>query len=281
MFLGLTQDYAVNTATALAQLDNRQMLINHEGHLHICSNLCPHQGSRLVRTTTNAIKCPYHGLEFELNGAGKQHSYNITRRPLYEISNMLFDQDLDLEKLPVNLAHMQLQQQRVDKVLASVDTIMDVFLDIEHISVAHPGVYQRIGIDFGDQIKTRIFDHGSLQLVPVARINHIISQDKHRDRAQQLGALWLSIYPGTMIEWQPGALIVTMATPGREGMTNVHVRQYKDSRYSDDSYKLNCEVWETAWAQDQDLSENIMHFSMNPDEPLKQHHREWMRNAVR
>jgi len=76
------------------------------------------------------------------------------------------------------------------------------------------------------------------------------------------------LYPGTMIEWQPGALFVTVATN-----CGVQVYKYRDTRYPLGNWQLNEEVWELAWSQDRALSENIVEIGYTNLDQLKQHHR--------
>jgi hypothetical protein len=149
---------------------------------------------------------------------------------------------------------------------ASVETIMDVFLDINHIPVAHAGVYDQIGITNISGLVYKTFDGGSIQFVPPQSNSHMIAQDQELN----LGACWMALYPGTMIEWQPGALFVTVATN-----SGVQVYKYRDTRYPLGSWNINEDVWELAWSQDKTLSENIVEIGHTNLDQLKQHHRSY------
>jgi hypothetical protein len=87
------------------------------------------------------------------------------------------------------------------------------------------------------------------------------------------GAAWIAVYPGTMIEWQPGALFVTVATAVSEFEADVHVFKYSDD---EEVWKLNDSVWELAWAQDQMQAELITGFTNNNLEESKKHFRQWL-----
>jgi hypothetical protein len=170
---------------------------------------------------------------------------------------------------------MVLQEHREDIVNALPEIIMDVFLDIAHIPVAHKGVYDAIGITNVSDLQWSLFSNGSIQFVPSQDNRHIIEDDQQYN----LGAAWMAIYPGTMIEWQPGALFVTIAQPHTQGSC-VQVYKYQDTRYSDNSWSVNQQVWELAWTQDKQLSELIVSVPHENLDDLKQHHRVWMQDAV-
>lgn len=55
------------------------LLFQHDGHIHLILNECPHAGARLDRATLrgNAIVCPWHGMAFDL-GSGHAASCGLT-----------------------------------------------------------------------------------------------------------------------------------------------------------------------------------------------------------
>lgn len=270
MFLALKQDILPNTVVPLPQLDNKLSLVSNNG-FYLLGNVCPHQRSRIAKCATNHLKCPYHGLEFNIQGQGIDNEFQLQRHKCYENQTMIFDRYIPYH-FPIDTSFMKLKESRVDQVCASVDVIMDLFLDIPHIPVAHDGVYDQIGITNVDKISWETFTNGSIQYVPTQTNTHIIDSD----RSYNIGACWFAIYPGTMIEWQPGAMFITIAGSNN----NVYVFKYQDTRYDDNSYKFNEEIWETAWAQDRDLAENIVELSFDNIDGLKTHHRNWIKNVL-
>lgn len=270
MFLALKQDILPNTVVPLPQFDNKLSLVNNDG-LYLLDNVCPHQRSRIAKCATEHLKCPYHGLEFDIRGNGVGNKFSLQQHKCYENQTIVFDQYVPYH-FPIDTSFMKLREQRVDKVNASVDIIMDLFLDIPHIPVAHAGVYDQIGITNIDAISWETFVNGSIQYVPTQDNAHIIESD----RSYNIGACWLAVYPGTMIEWQPGAMFITVAS----GNNNVHVFKYQDTRYNNHSYQFNEQIWETAWAQDRELAENIVELSFDNIDGLKLHHRNWTRSAL-
>ena len=263
MFLGLKQDFKLDSATPIDQLDKKWSVVNHYGRFYLLSNVCPHQHSRISNCETSKLTCPYHGMQFDLLGLGVGNELVLQKQSCYSDGSMLFDRPVPYS-FPIPTEHFELVEHRQDTVNASVETIMDVFLDIDHIPVAHAGVYDRIGILTVGRVVYETFDGGSVQFVPSQNNSHMIPQDQELN----LGACWMALYPGTMIEWQPGALFVTVATNH-----GVQVYKYRDTRYPLSSWQLNEDVWELAWSQDRALSENIVEIGYTNLDQLKQHHR--------
>lgn len=274
MFLALTQDIPIDNIVPLPQYNNRVCVVN-DGTFSLMSNICPHQNSRITKCATDHLQCPYHGLKFDITGAGIDNQYSLEKWQIYRNQTILFDQHVSCV-FPVDTQYMTLMEHRQDVVKANVSTIMDVFLDIDHISVAHKGVYDKIGITNVDEITWSIFENGSIQFVPAQENIDMVPSD----RQYNISACWMAVYPGTMIEWQPGALFVTVAHSVDETTSQVQVYKYKDSRYWQEAWELNNDVWETAWAQDRELAEMIAYPSENNLEALKKHYRTWMQDAV-
>jgi len=248
MFLGLKQDFLHNHATPIDQLDCNWSVVRHHDQFYMLSNVCPHKHSRIAHCQTPELKCPYHGLAYTLQGQGILNNYSLQQKSCYLLGSMVFDLPVHYE-FPIETKHFVLMEHRRDCVNAAVETIMSVFLDIEHIPVAHDGVYDKIGITNVENIIMKYFDGGSIQLVPAQDQTFKIEDDRKFD----LGACWMALDPGTMIEWQPGALFVTVAHD-----KGVEVYKYRDTRYSDNQWHINEMTWELAWSQDKQLSENIV-----------------------
>jgi phenylpropionate dioxygenase-like ring-hydroxylating dioxygenase large terminal subunit len=253
----------------LEQLDKTKVLVNVEQPFMV-SNICPHQNSIISTVPGQGNRvCPYHNWSFTQEGipvtSGRTIHYcknetPLEKFPVHTFNNLLFSNPVNCSELDfLDLSNMELVEQRVDVVDADPTTIMDLFLDVDHIQTVHLGVYERIGIPKIDNVLWTYFDWGSLQLV------------KHDDVVK---AAWLAVYPGTMIEWQPGAMFVTVINPCKK----VHVFKYRDNNFNLDSWKLNEDVWETAWQQDRNQAELIVNVDSKNLEESKKHFRYFMEN---
>jgi nitrite reductase/ring-hydroxylating ferredoxin subunit len=268
MFLAHKNDIEQGGYKVIEQLDSRFVLVN-DGSLKLVSNVCPHQGSLISQDKgTGRRSCPYHSWSFDLSGnpltSGRTSHYCINSTPLetkkiFEFNNLIFSNQIYLDQfVKEDISNMILKEHRIDKVNAPYYTIMDLFLDVDHIETVHRGVYNQIGLDNINKVIWEYFDGGSLQIV---------------GSKENPGAAWLAIYPYTMIEWQPGALFVTVSLP-KGTMTDVHVFKYSNDEAL---WPLNESVWETAWLQDKQQAEKIVDsFSKNLEES-KIHFRQYMK----
>jgi len=248
----------------IAQFKNHQVLSLTPMGYRLISNICPHQNSLITSELSSGNRtCPYHNWTFDASGnpvtSGRTSHYCVNKHPLsqkevYEWNSLLFSEPMDFP-YSLDLDTLTLVEQREDLVNAASETIMDLFLDVDHIPTVHQGVYDQIGIDRVDNIQWSYYLNGSIQKVPQ-------------------GAVWIARYPNTMIEWQQGSLFITVAQDIGPNQSKVHVFKYRDANTSELDWKLNESVWETAWMQDKYQSELIVSSSSNLEES-KQHFRNW------
>ena len=272
MFLAITNKF---NNQLVPQTDNTKRLVNINNEYKLITNICPHQGSRLNEINGKFV-CPYHGWSFNSDGSpkasGTTQCENLTHLetyPVYQIGNFLFDSPIDFDVEFLHNDYLELEETRVDIVKAPAQTIMDLFLDIEHIPIVHKNIYEQIGIHSKSKILWQYKDNGSLQLVETSGQTLVMDFDK-----KDYGAAWLALYPNTMIEWQPGAMFITIAQPHIEG-SKVFVYKYKDTRYSEGAWVTNQNIWEIAWNQDKEQSERIVGINTKNLEEYKLHFKEW------
>jgi phenylpropionate dioxygenase-like ring-hydroxylating dioxygenase large terminal subunit len=274
MFLAHKNSIVSNYYEPLPQFQNRTVLVN-DGVIKLVSNVCPHQKSLISTTSgTGNRTCPYHSWSFDLSGipvtSGRTAHYcknetPLTTQPVYEWNGLLFSSPIDFD-VDINFKNMQLVEKRIDTVYSRYENIIDLFLDVDHIPGVHRGVYDKIGISNIDNIEWKYFKNSNVQYV----------YNDHRE----ISAAWITVYPNTMIEWQPGALFITVVLPSTDELSKVIVYKYKDTDSSNDSWKLNEEVWETAWSQDKQQAEIITEFNQDNLEESKMHFRYWLNDRI-
>ena len=108
------------------------------------------------------------------------------------------------------------------------------------------------------------YNWGSLQLVP---------------NGTGYGAAWLAVYPNTMVEWQNGAVFITVANDLGNSSSDVIVYKYRDNNSSNSEWDLNSSIWETAWFQDKQQAELIAEFNNDYLEESKQHFRMFLHSS--
>ena len=269
----------------LIQFDNKKFVSRIGENFSLMNNICPHQGSLIVKETSPSIRCQYHGWEWKNNGdpisSGSTsvcNSYRLKSKPLVVTNNLIFTEPISLNSVQdINLLHMSLVEKRVDTVRANYSTILDVFLDVDHIPVAHEGVYESIGISQEAKVNWEYYDWGSLQIVDKSvDYNGEYKTTLLNIPEERLSAVWVTVYPYTMIEWQPGAMFITVCSP-KKTYTDVCVFKYRDLRYNDLNWNINSSMWETAWRQDKDLAEGIVNTNSKFLEESKLHFRKWLK----
>ena len=152
---------------------------------------------------------------------------------------------------------MLFRSYRQDRTQANFVAIMDLFLDIDHIPIVHPELYTAIDVPTAQEIEWRTWAGGSIQFVPTLEGSNPDWAELTAQKKNPYGALWLAQYPGSMFEWQPGAVFITVAEAVDDRNTDVHVFKYQDRNYSDAVWKTNQDIWETAWRQDREQSERL------------------------
>jgi phenylpropionate dioxygenase-like ring-hydroxylating dioxygenase large terminal subunit len=270
MFLSLTSDLKPGEVRPLVQYQNKKFLANDSGFFKIGSNICPHQGSRIISGKTDNIKCQYHAWSWDIEGnptgAGTTQVCNtkkLSMKDLFVSNKFIFDDNFDMPALPISLDNFTLLEHRVDSVKVSDPKhIMNIFLDVDHIPMVHKNVYDTMGIIGDPDVKWEIFDRGSIQKV------------YRSDGDRTLAFMWIAIYPYTMIEWQQGSMFITDVIKQENGITDVAVYKYVDYSYL--KWKENESTWETAWSQDKSQAEQMAVMLLPMLEESKLHYLQWM-----
>ena len=277
MFLAHTSE--VNKTHKVDHLGGDKRLI-YDRDYKLVSNICPHQGARL-QEAGQMLLCPYHGWSFKFNGVpvgsgavqGCKNTEHLQNFPVFQNGQFLFDTNVAVPELAfLNNEFLVLEEHRTDVVGTDSRIIMDVFLDVDHIPVVHAKVYDELGILSNSTVEWTYGNGWALQAVKTAHHDYHIPEEKNYG----FGAAWLAVYPGTMIEWQPGAFFITEAVRLDEQKSKVYVWKYRDLRYPDSTWSINNSIWETAWAQDKALGENIPAFGSENLEQAKLLYRQWL-----
>lgn len=286
MFLSHITDISPDFKKPLSQFNNNKSLFNKDGEFKLINNICPHQGSRIINSTQKELSCQYHSWKWDQNGKPISNgttkicnNYDILMKDAYIQNSLVFSENINLESISdCDFGHMRLVQERTEIVNSDYRNIIDVFLDVDHISIVHPEVYTKVGVNVDPEIEWSYYDWGSIQLVHKNN-----PYDKAFDQTliglpqEKLAAIWVTVYPYTTIDWQPGCLTVIVCRPIDESITETTIYKYRDIRYSDDNWKINSDIWETAWVQDSIQAENIVTRTQNLKhlEESKIHFRNW------
>lgn len=297
MFLGHVNDIADGNYTVLQQDRCRSALVNRNGEYFQQNNLCTHQGSQILtdRGVLSETVCPYHGYSWDVNGnptssgtVGHSRGSSLCKNTakLWQRTCTVWNGFLFSKPLPVDIditGQYELVEYRQDNIKSSTFPVMDLFLDIDHIPIVHPGVYDRIDIPDVEDISWQTWDGGSAQLVAGEPDSSSIWHSTIAGKVLTHSAAWIALYPHTMFEWQPGAVFVMVNEPVADDRTVSHVFKYRDHNYSYENWLINESVWEEAWVQDRQQAELLepgwrLAGESNLD-PEKRAYRRWMSNV--
>jgi len=289
MLLGHKNDLENNSWKVLPHLKDWSLNKNKDLYT-LYSNICPHQGSYFKGTQgQNTRLCPYHGWSFtskgEPVGSGStshwcKNEENLENKEVFEWNGYLFSEKHDLPTIDyIKSDHLVLEEMRVDNVKANYIDIVNIFLDMDHLPVVHPKIYDQLSVE---EVEWEILENSSVQYAPnnKEKLDNDFGQTMlQEDRERKHGAAWFCVYPYTMMEYFPGAWFNTVCNPINDKETNVTVYKYRDTRYSEKNWELNCHIWETAWGQDKTQSESVVpHFQSKFLEKQKTHYINWLRN---
>jgi choline monooxygenase len=238
---------------ALVHEGDGRVLIRNARGVELVSNVCRHRQAVMLRgrgqTGANVV-CPLHRWTYDLQGklVGAPHfehdpCLNLQNYPLTEWNGMLFeragrDPAADLAALGCR-ADLDFSGYVYDRtVLHECDynwkSFIEVYLEDYHVGPFHPGLGNFVSCD---DLRWEMGPEHSVQTVGVAKSGsealgkagspvYRAWQDQvlrwQNGTPPRHGAVWLTYYPGVMVEWYPNVLVVSTLYPkGPRKTTNV------------------------------------------------------------
>jgi len=239
----------------LAWMDHAKMLIRNGtdrgSGVRLLSNVCRHRQSIMLEGRGHAqnIVCPVHRWTYDLKGEllGAPHFFespcvNLASTPLKSWNGLLFagarDPQTDLAGLPLeqdfDFSGYVFDRAIVEDYPFNWKTFLEVYLELYHVEPFHPGLG-----NFADcrSFTYRFGPEWSLQIIAakngLARAGTPVYQRWHEaclrvldGRTPKQGALWMTYYPGVMIEWYPHVLVVSQVIPRSPSRTTNVVEFY-------------------------------------------------------
>jgi choline monooxygenase len=235
--------------------------------------------------TANNVVCPLHRWTYDLHGqlVGAPHfesdpCLNLRNYPLQNWNGLLFEHngrdvagdlsalgpraDFDFSGHVFDRAHLH----QCDY---NWKTFIEVYLEDYHVAPFHPGLGQFVTCedlrwDFGTEYsvqtvgpKNELAKPGS----PAYRKWHdavlAYRQGRYADPVPRHGAIWLTYYPGVMVEWYPHVLVVSTLHPkGPQKTTNIVEFYYPEEIHAFEREFVEAEqaaYWETC-AEDDEIA---------------------------
>ena len=261
--------------------------------LQLVSNVCRHRQALMLRGrghTGSNIVCPLHRWTYDLNGQliGAPHfaddpCRDLPSYPLQTWNGMAFDvskslahgRDVAAELAEIGPhADFDFKGYAFDSIkLHECDynwkTFIEVYLEDYHVAPFHPGLGQFVTCE---DLRWEFGPHHSVQTVgpknelakpgsPAYRKWHdaVLAYRAGRfdDPIPKHGAIWLTYYPATMVEWYPHVLVVSTLIPkGPQKTLNVVEFYYPEEIQAFEREFVEAEqaaYWETC-AEDDEIA---------------------------
>jgi phenylpropionate dioxygenase-like ring-hydroxylating dioxygenase large terminal subunit len=229
----------------LAQEGDGRALVRTADGVELVSNVCRHRQALMLRGRGNQgggnIVCPLHRWTYDLHGRliGAPHfkqdpCLNLNNYPLQQWNGLLFEANgsqvaTDLAALGAR-ADLDFSGYVYDRTyLHECDynwkSFIEVYLEDYHVGPFHPGLGNFVSCD---DLQWQMGRDFSVQTVGVAHSGgealgkagspvYRQWQDAvlryQKGTAPRHGAVWLTYYPGVMVEWYPNVLVVSTLIP--------------------------------------------------------------------
>jgi choline monooxygenase len=237
----------------LGQEGDGRVLVHTSSGIELVSNVCRHRQAVMLRgrgNTGDNVVCPLHRWTYDLQGRliGAPHfehdpCLNLNRYPLTEWNGMLFEAAgrhpaRDLSALAcrsdLDFSGYVYDRSIVHECDYNWKTFIEVYLEDYHVGPFHPGLGNFVSCD---DLRWEMGNEYSVQTVGVAnsagqalgKAGSTVYKTWQEQvlRFQQgsmpkHGAVWLTYYPGVMVEWYPNVLVVSTLLPkGPRKTTNI------------------------------------------------------------
>ena len=236
---------------SLEWMDHGKILVRNQGGVELLSNVCRHRQAIMLQGRGNSenIVCPLHRWTYDLKGQllGAPHfpenpCVKLNSSPLANWKGLLFSGPRnpvrDLAGLSLandfDFSGYVLDRVRIDDYPINWKTFIEVYLEVYHVDPFHPGLGNFTDCD---HFRLECGDDYSLQIVgpkaglqrpgtPVYQRWHDACLNYLGGQEPKYGALWLTYFPGLMLEWYPNVLVVSQVIPRSPTLTTNIVEFY-------------------------------------------------------
>ncbi|HVL36645.1 MAG TPA: aromatic ring-hydroxylating dioxygenase subunit alpha [Burkholderiales bacterium] len=213
-------------------------LVRNAAGVELLSNVCRHRQSALLSGRGHAqnIVCPLHRWTYDLRGEllGAPHFaespvLRLRSQPLVNWNGLLFrgprDPRADLAGIATaadwDFSGYVFDSMRVDEYDINWKTFIETYLEVYHVDPYHPGLGNftdcgNFHVDYGAEYSVQVVaaKAGLAKAgTPVYKRWHEVCLRQLDGREPRHGALWMTYFPGLMLEWYPNVLVVSHLIP--------------------------------------------------------------------
>jgi choline monooxygenase len=222
----------------LAWMDHAKVLVRNHAGVELLSNVCRHRQAIMLEGRGNAenIVCPVHRWTYDMKGEllGAPHfpespCVKLRSTALTNWNGLLFtgprDPRRDLAKITTaadwDFGGFMLDSVRIDEYDVNWKTFIETYLEVYHVDFFHPGLgnftdCNNFSVDYGTDYSVQIVAPKAGLAKPGTPAYKRWQEAclKHLDGGEpKHGALWMTYYPGLMLEWYPNVLVVSHLIP--------------------------------------------------------------------
>jgi phenylpropionate dioxygenase-like ring-hydroxylating dioxygenase large terminal subunit len=270
---------------ALEGANDGQLLVRSGGRVQMVSNVCSHRQAMMLRGRGNAkrIVCPVHNWAYGLDGRqvaaphfAENPCLDLAALELTQWRGLLFagNRDVAADLAPLDdWPELAADDYVLDRVLYEEHDInwksfIEVYVEDYHVAAVHPGFRTFVNPDDIKQPEVSAGERFFVERVN-ARNPFAAAGSPHFEEYQRLlldvddgeppafGAIWLTYFPSTLIEWYPHANIVTHYDPLGPERTRLTSQYYFPRRLREtrpDFIAASHAVFAEVTAEDHDVS---------------------------
>ena len=225
---------------ALEQEGEGRALVRSASGVELISNVCRHRQAVMLKgrgSTRQHVVCPLHRWTYDLQGqlVGAPHfpedpCLNLRNYPLQNWQGLLFEDNgravaSDLASLgspsDFDFGGLVFDRRHLHVCDYNWKTFIEVYLEDYHVGPFHPGLGQFVTCD---DLRWEFVLHHSVQTVGINKALSKAGSPVYRrwqeavmafrgGQPPERGAVWLTYYPGVMVEWYPHVLVVSTLIP--------------------------------------------------------------------
>lgn len=310
--------------TLAHEREGRALVRTPEG-VQLISNVCRHRQAVMLKGRGNTranVVCPLHRWTYDLKGelVGAPHfaedpCLNLRNWPLQRWNGLLFEGGArnvaaELASLgpaaELDFTGYVLDRVHVHECDYNWKTFIEVYLEDYHVGPFHPGLGSFVTCH---DLQWEFGDHHSVQTVGVHKALERPGSEVYRKWHDEVlrfreghpprhGAIWLTYFPGVMVEWYPHVLVVSTLHPqGPQKTVNVVEFFYPEeiAAFERDFVEANQAAYMETCAEDDEIAlrmdagrrallergDDDAGPYQSPMEDGMQHFHEWYRRAMR
>lgn len=233
------------------QHDRSTMLINNGTDILAISNICTHKRAIIAEgrgDIGSAITCPIHRWTWNLDGSirgargfDKNCVMDLGITSTHQWNGHVFTGSPawtdDISRLGElsSFLHTESHEWHSSQVISygfDWKIFMEIFLDLYHVQTFHPGLRSLTDCKTFDWVfgknwscQTALFNRNVPDTAWYKELYRYYHASGHHASATY-GAVWLGIYPNTMIEYYPGCMVVSTVWPDGAGRCKNHLEFY-------------------------------------------------------